>query len=397
MYAEDKKLWTAPFILAIATNLFVTMVFYLTVTTMAVYAVDRFHASERAAGLAAGAFIIGTLCSRLFVGKFLDFVGRRRMMLAGLVGFVVTALLYNRADSVWMLVGIRIVQGVAVGGVTTALTAAVMGLIPERRRAEGIGYFGIATTISTAIGPFAAVLLVENAGYEALFNLATACAAAALVVALFLRPEERSPTAEERANKWRMKFNDVLEPSVLAISSVVLVAGAAYSGILTFLNSYAQSQDMAVAASTFFLVYAAVVLISRFFVGRIQDTFGDNAVVYPMLLAFAIGLVLVALAPNGIILALAGGFIGFGFGALMPTVQVIAVTMTESHRLGVALSAYFLVLDMGLGLGPVLLGILVSFTGFGGMYWVLAAAMFSTMGLYYLVHGSGRYRQGIAA
>ena len=58
MDQQPAKLWTKNFILAIVVNLFISMVFYLLMTTMALYAVDRFQASDTAAGFASSA-----LCS----------------------------------------------------------------------------------------------------------------------------------------------------------------------------------------------------------------------------------------------------------------------------------------------------------------------------------------------
>ncbi|MSR97485.1 MFS transporter [Arthrobacter sp. BL-252-APC-1A] len=361
-------------------------------TSMALYAVDRFGASDTAAGLTAGSFVLGALTARVFAGKFLDFVGRRRMLLAGLLFYTVAALFYTPAGSLEILIAIRVIHGAAFGLASTALSASVMALIPAGRRGEGTGYFSISNTLATAVGPFLAVLLVDRTSYGVLYMVTAACAAASLLVALALRLPERTLSPAEVAAKWRMRPADVLEPRAAAIASVMLVAGVAYSGVLTFLNSYAQEQDMVAAASGFFLIYAGVVFVSRFVVGRLQDTRGDNAVVYPILASFAVGLGLLAWAPNSTVLAIAGAFVGMGFGALMPTAQAIAVTVAPDHRIGIATSTFFLMLDAGIGLGPFLLGLLIPLTGFTGMYAVLAVVVGAAMILYHFVHGRSARR-----
>ncbi|WP_229780085.1 MFS transporter [Arthrobacter sp. BL-252-APC-1A] len=390
--AGDGRLWSKPFSLAIAVNFFISLVFYLLMTSMALYAVDRFGASDTAAGLTAGSFVLGALTARVFAGKFLDFVGRRRMLLAGLLFYTVAALFYTPAGSLEILIAIRVIHGAAFGLASTALSASVMALIPAGRRGEGTGYFSISNTLATAVGPFLAVLLVDRTSYGVLYMVTAACAAASLLVALALRLPERTLSPAEVAAKWRMRPADVLEPRAAAIASVMLVAGVAYSGVLTFLNSYAQEQDMVAAASGFFLIYAGVVFVSRFVVGRLQDTRGDNAVVYPILASFAVGLGLLAWAPNSTVLAIAGAFVGMGFGALMPTAQAIAVTVAPDHRIGIATSTFFLMLDAGIGLGPFLLGLLIPLTGFTGMYAVLAVVVGAAMILYHFVHGRSARR-----
>lgn len=387
---DGAKLWTTAFSLAIAVNFFVSMVFYLLMTSMALYAVQRFHASDTAAGLTTGSFVLGALAARIFAGKFLDFVGRRRMLLTGLGFYTLAALLYIPADSLGLLIAIRVIHGAAFGMASTAISASVMALIPARRRGEGTGYFSTSSTLATAVGPFLAVLLVDRTSYDVLFMVTAACAGASLLVALALRLPERTLTSHEIAAKWRMRPADIFEPQAAAVASVMLIAGVAYSGVLTFLNSYARDRDMVAAASAFFLIYAGIVLVSRFVVGRIQDTRGDNAVVYPILCSFALGLGLLAWAPNGAVLAIAGGFVGMGFGALMPTAQAIAVTVAPDHRIGIATSTFFLMLDAGIGLGPFLLGLLIPLTGFTGMYAILAGVVAAAMLLYHFVHGRGQ-------
>lgn len=382
-----RPLWTRAFSLAIAVNFFISLVFYLLMTSMALYAVERFGASDTAAGLTAGSFVLGALAARIFAGKFLDFVGRRRMLLIGLLLYTVAALFYIPAGSLGVLITIRVLHGAAFGLASTAISASVMGLIPAGRRGEGTGYFSISNTLATAVGPFLAVLLVDRTSYDVLYMVTAACAAASLLVALALKLPERTLTAAETAAKWRMRPADFFEPRAAAVASVMLVAGVAYSGVLTFLNSYAQDRDMVAAASAFFLIYAAIVFVSRFVVGRLQDTRGDNAVVYPILASFAVGLGLLAWAPNSTVMALAGAFVGMGFGALMPTAQAIAVTVAPDHRIGIATSTFFLILDAGIGLGPFLLGLLIPLTGFSGMYAVLTAVVAAAMILYHFVHG----------
>src|SRR6185312_3806394 len=81
MDQQPAKLWTKNFFLAIVVNLFISMVFYLLMTTMALYAVDRFQASDTAAGFASSAFVLGSVIARIFAGRLLDIVGRRRLIL----------------------------------------------------------------------------------------------------------------------------------------------------------------------------------------------------------------------------------------------------------------------------------------------------------------------------
>lgn len=396
MESGNQRLWTGRFLLAIATNFFVSMVFYLPMTTMALYAVERFHASDSLAGLASSAFIIGAVIARIFAGKLLDLVGRRRMLLTALLVYSVVALFYAPTDDLTMLIVIRVVHGIAFGTAATVLAASVISLIPFTRRGEGVGYFGLSATLGTAIGPFVAVVLVNGFGYDWLFAFTTGCAVAALLLGLFLRLPERIPTEDERANRWRLRVSDMLDPWALPISLVMLLGGIAISGVLAFLNSYANTEDMVEAASYFFLIYAGGVVVSRLIVGRMQDRYGDNVVIYPTLGLFAAGLVVIGMAPNGTVLMLGGALLGLGFGGLLPSGQVIAVSLAPDHRVGTATATYYLMLDLGSGLGPMVLGLLIPHTGYHGMYGLLAGVVVVAMALYHFVHGHKRRGEALA-
>ncbi|MFS8479198.1 MAG: MFS transporter [Micromonosporaceae bacterium] len=382
-----QRLWTRDFVLGIVVNFLVAIVFYLLMTTMALYAAERFGAHDSVAGLASSMFIVGATAARLFAGALVDLGGRRRVLLASLGVFTAASVAYIPAGSLGLLLSIRFVHGVAFGVASTATAAIAQGLIPPARRGEGTGYFGVSATLGTALGPLLALLLVNGPGYPALFTAAAVAGGLAVLVALPMRVPESRPEGTRRDALRRIRPSDLLDPAVLPIATFILVMGAAYSAVLTFLNSYAQQLDLAAGASSFFLVYAAVVFVARLIVGRIQDRRGDNIVIYPAIVAFAGGMLLLSRATGNTAVVVAGGLIGLGFGTLMSSVQAAAVAQVPPYRIGIAVSTFFFMLDIGTGLGPVFLGWLAQQSGYPAMYLVVAAVVTGSAGLYHLLHG----------
>ncbi|WP_307793810.1 MFS transporter [Actinotalea soli] len=384
------RLWSRSFVLALAVGFFLSMVFYLLMTTMALYAVERFAAADAEAGLASSMYIVGALASRAWAGAAADVLGRRRVLLAGLVLFVLASLSYPAASTLTLLLVVRFVHGAAFGAAHTAVSATVQSLIPPSRRAEGTGYFGMSATLATALGPLLAIVLVDGPGYTALFAASAVASVLAMLAALALRaPQERLVRA---AGPRRSLLGGLIEPAALPIASVALVLGAAFSGILTFVTSFAQSIDLGGAAAAFFLVYAVVVLAARLVAGRLQDSRGDDVVMYPAIACFAAAMVVLTVTANAPMLLLAGALAGAGFGTFMSAGQAIAVTASPPVRVGRAVGTYFLLLDLGTGVGPVLLGLLVTAGGYGLMYGVLAVVVVGGGLLYRQVHGGRRVR-----
>lgn len=387
------QLWSTDFVRVLAVGFFLSMVFYLLMTTMALYAVERFAAADAEAGLASSMYIVGALVSRLWAGAASDVLGRRRVLLGGLVVFVLAASAYAAAHTLGLLLLVRFVHGIAFGAAHTAASAIAQSLIPAGRRAEGTGYYAGSATLATAVGPFLAIVLIGRWGYPALFAAATVASVLAMAVALMIRaPQEHRPGAGGALGRPR----SLVEPAALPIAGVALVLGAAFSGILTFLSPYAQSLDLAPAAATFFLVYAITVLGTRLFAGRLQDLYGDNVVIYPAIVCFAGAMAVLAGATGAATLLLAGGLAGAGFGTFMSAGQAIAVSSAAPVRVGRAVSTYFLLLDLGTGVGPVLLGLVIGVHGYRTMYLVLSGVVLLTALLYHAVHGRHRGRGGRA-
>ncbi|HQY33223.1 MAG TPA: MFS transporter [Actinotalea sp.] len=390
---QQTRIWTRDFVLVTVVNLLVMLAFFVLVITMAAYAADRFAASDSGAGLASSSVIIGALVARPFTGRYLERIGRRRVLLGSLVLFAIVSPLYLVASSLTLLILVRLLHGMAFGALNTAISTSVMGLVPPLRRAEGVGYFTLSGTLATAVAPFVALGVLGSWDHDVLFVVCTALAVVALVLAGLLRlPAVGRPGAGQESGR-RSGLAGFIEPTVLPIASVMLVVGVAFSGVMTYVPLYATQLDLVAAGGMFFFVYSMAILVTRPFVGRLHDVRGDNAVVYPALGAFAIGLGLLSVATSSLVLLLAAGFVGFGMGTLMAAAQVIAVSVAPAHHVGLATSTFFVMLDLGSGGGPLLLGLMIAAAGFDGMYQVLAVVVALSAGLYHLTHG--RRRRGV--
>ena len=78
---------------------------------------------------------------------------------------------------------------------------------------------------------------------------------------------------------------------------------------------------------------------------------------------------------------------GLGFGNFQPVAQSTALHLVKKYRYAQATSTYFILFDLGIGLGPYLLGLVISSLGYSAMFLIIAAITFSSVFLYYLVHG----------
>ncbi|SMX89367.1 MFS transporter [Brevibacterium antiquum] len=384
------QLWTKDFVVGIGLNLSMAMVFYLLMTSMAGYAVARFSAGEAAAGFASSSFVVGAVVARVLTGKYLDFIGRRKLLIITMAVSILASVAYIFADTLVWLFAIRIIHGIAFGAGNTAIMTAIQSVIPASRRGEGTGYFGTATTLSTALGPYLGVVLPRAYDFPMLFAASAFMSVVAFILCVVIKLPKQELSDYQRRTKWHLKISTLVDRDGLRIGSIMLIAGTAYAAALVFLAGYAADNGVASAASLFFVAFAVASLVARLFVGRLQDTLGDNFVIYPVFVFNLVGNILLAMWPTMTGIILAGVFVGLGFGSLMPCMQAITVKSVPMSRVPVATASFFLLLDAGSGIGPIILGAIMPLTGGNGMFMLCAVLVALGMVVYYIVHGRRR-------
>ncbi|MFE4812419.1 MFS transporter [Peribacillus simplex] len=380
------RLWTKDFVIVSSINFFITLIFYLLMVTLAIYAVNELNASTSEAGLISGIFIIGTLIGRLFIGRFIDSIGRKKTLFIGLIFFTLTTLLYFVDLGIGFLLVNRLIHGMAMGMASTATGTIVAQIIPATRKGEGIGYYSMSATLATAIGPFIGLYMAQHTSFQVIFSFCLALGVISLITAFFLYVPALKVTAKVTESKG-FKLSNFIEPKALPISIITLLLAFCYSSVLSFISFYAIEIDLVNTASFFFVVYAVAVLLSRPFSGPLMDRKGSNFIMYPAFIIFGIGLLLLSMTTNSFTLLAAGFLIGLGFGNMQSSSQAIAVKLTPPHRMGMATSTFFIMLDAGLGFGPYILGFIIPVTGYSTLYVILGVVVILTSVLYYFLHG----------
>jgi len=381
------KLWTKDFLIVSLSNFFLYFTFYLLIATITVYATDKFHASPSIAGLASGIFVIGTLIARLFSGKYIEQVGRKKLLYIGLVFILVTTLLYFVVNNMAFLLIIRFINGAALGIASTVTGTIVSSIIPNERRGEGTGYYALSTTLAAAFGPFLGMFINAHIGFNMNFAVCSILLALSLVAAFFLKVPKVEISKEQLEKMKGFKLSNFFEGKALPISFMAILVGLGYSSVLAFLTSFAQQINLVDTASFFFIIYAIAILVSRPFTGRWFDTKGENIVMYPSFLALAIGLFVLSQASHGYFIIISGIFVGLGYGTFISSAQAIAIKVSPRHRMGLATSTYYMFMDAGIGIGPFILGMLVPAVGYRGVYEYMGILSIVCIFLYYFLHG----------
>ncbi|MDU1728562.1 MAG: MFS transporter, partial [Staphylococcus epidermidis] len=136
-------IFTKSFNINFAINFFVYLCMYLLIVVIASYSKSEYHASDSVAGLVVGLFIVGSLIGRFVTGKYVNRFGPKKILIFGLICLVVTQLLYFIPGSVWFLMMVRLLNGLATAVATTATGTIAAYITPPTRKSEGISLFSL--------------------------------------------------------------------------------------------------------------------------------------------------------------------------------------------------------------------------------------------------------------
>ncbi|MBV9821177.1 MAG: MFS transporter [Actinobacteria bacterium] len=304
---------------------------------------DRYDASDFLVGLVVTATALTALLIRPLAGGQADYRGNRLVMQAGAVLVALGGLAYFLPIGLAGLVVDRLMLGVGEAALFTAGAVWVVSLAPHSRRAQLIGLYGVSMWGGISAGTFLGALL-KNIGYSAVWTLAMV----APLVGLALISSAPAPARPATRTRTGLMLRPALTPGL----ALALAAGG-YASLAAFVVLHLDKRGIGsgvVVLSCFSLVYAG----TRLFIGRFPDRYGPRRVSTVCAVCEAIGLLIIAVAPNLPMALLGSVVMGVGFSLLHPSLALMVMNRTAKSQQGAALGAYTSFWDLGVAVwGPV--------------------------------------------
>ena len=136
---QRERLFTKDFVLDTAISLCCSLNYFTLLINITGYAMLTFGATSTEAGLAAGIYVIGGLISRVTLGKYVEMVGRKKMLILGLSIALIMSVTYFFVSSMAVLYIVRFLHGTAYGISSTSTNDIIARILPQSRRGEGLG------------------------------------------------------------------------------------------------------------------------------------------------------------------------------------------------------------------------------------------------------------------
>ncbi|MGN0457746.1 MAG: MFS transporter [Eubacterium sp.] len=371
MKEKKVKLWTKDFVLIIIIN-FLVFLNHLMILATFPFFVSALGYSESVAGACVVCFTLLSVVSRPFVGWLLDNGKRRAILLIGIAGMLLMPVgylfSYYVVSSIALAIVFRMGHGLALAFSNTSTATIATDVLPKQRFAEGMGMFGMATALATAVAPAFGEALMKK-GFNVLFLFA----AAIMLIALLMCFSLKAPKPDICAKAF--KPTDLLDRNALPASATALIFLLTYGTLENYILKYASSaSQITVNGGIYFTLMAVVLFLTRITIGKASDKKGEAIFVYTCNIAMLVALLLLSIIPNNITFIISALLSGYAFGGIEPALQAMAVSIALPEKRGSANSTFLCAYDIGIGLGGGIAGVLIDSIGYNRMFGIVATA-----------------------
>ncbi|RME50753.1 MAG: MFS transporter [Caldilineae bacterium] len=347
--------------------------------------VEAMGASGRDLGLLMAIFALMQLIFAPMWGGLSDRIGRKPVLLIGIVGNALSQLLMGLATQLWMLFAARALAGILSSATLPTAMAYIGDSTSAERRSGGMGVIGAAMGVGMVLGPgLGGWLAAENLSWP--FFLAAALSVVVLVFVHLILPESLPP---ERRTTRRQTFNG---PDLGGMWRA-LTGPLGYLMFLSFLLSFGLTNFEGIfglyalerfgygpqqVGSILTIIGLTSAVTQAALTGPLSRRWGESRVIQGALLVSAVGFVLMLSANSFATLLLTTSFFIIGNALLRPVAAALISRRSSEQEQGMALGMHNSFMSLGRIVGPV-------WAGFAFDYWLslpyLSGALIMTIGL----------------
>lgn len=337
--------------------------YYAVISVLPIYLVSELHATKSQVGVVVAAYTIASVLIRPFSGFTLDRFSRRVVFLVALVIYTMLFAGYLVAITITALILLRFAQGLTWGFTTISGSTIAVDIIPAPKRGEGIGYFGLSTTMGMSVGPVIGLFVCHHWGYTVMFVAGLFISLASFVCAYFIHLPQQSL----EANHIPFRLNNLFDKKSIRPSLNVLIIMSTYGGLLSFIALYGREIGVQ-NTSLFFLIFACGIATSRLAAGKTFDRKGPGKIITLCVLLLIIGFPLLAMVQNAAGFYIAAIIIGFGVGVVFPVFQSMVNNLADANHRGAANSTLYTALDIGMGFGMIMAGLIAEYISIAAIF-----------------------------
>lgn len=298
----------------------------------------KLRATPEMIGLLIASFSIAQLAAAPLWGRVSDRYGRRPALLAGLLASAVAYVVFAFANSVWLLLAARLIQG-AGGGTTGVAQAYVADSIGPRDRAQALGWLSAATSLGVMLGPVVGSVAAGLGASAPGLIAATLCLANSAFAWRWL-PESHRPVAARRRVAVLHAIGRVVSQPGSSIPRLIWIYGAGMLGFTSMTAVFALFLEgrFGVTERTigyyFFYVGVLSLLMRSLLLGPIVRRLGERGAMRTGTVLLGLGLLAYPSATSLGLLAAIMPLVPIGTALLFPATTALVSHLTDPSELG---------------------------------------------------------------
>jgi len=340
-------------------------------------------------GLIIALFTLAAGLARPFSGKLADTIGRKRVMYVGLAVCILASLSYIWVSAVWVFLILRFFHGFSTGFFPTGSTAMATDILPIHRRGEGMGILGAFMSIGLGAGQSLSSPLTAAFNLEVTFMLSAFSAVLSGVLMIFVQETLDNKIVFKR-RLLLIKKHEIFDPLVKPVAITMFLSAYCTGVILVLvpdLSGFIGIENKGV----FFMYYVVFTIIMRLGFGKTSDTKGRREVLlFAMIILFG-SVVVLAMAENHLIFALAAILFGIASGLSSPSLFAWTADLSDPDHKGRGTGTMFIALEMGIMFGSISTLIIYDNTLETLQYCLYLAAVMCGLAVGYLQYLKGKY------
>lgn len=374
---SETRLWNRHFVMLLVISTLINSASQMVVPLVSKYAISL-GAPLTIAATISSLMSLAALFLRPVAGMFSDRYNRKKIILASNLLIATCLVLLAVSRNVPMLVAIRLLHGVAFSFNSVALMAFNTVFIPKERLGEGIGWMALGNTVAQALGPNIGIILIDIGGYSLCFMTAAGiCLVGILVIMMMPYKVIGAPRAERKIDLQNLICLDILP------YAAILCLFSAGSGLVSSMLVLVGDERGIANIGLFFTVYSVAMVLIRPVAGKLVDSRGLPAVLYPSILAFGLGFLILGQCSALWLFLIAAVLKAVGQGSGVPGIQSETIKKIGREKAGVVSSTCFIGQDLGNTFGPMLGGVVaekfgfdILFSGFALLFVLLSCGVF---------------------
>ena len=373
------KIFTLPFLMVLLMSVISGAASYMVNPILPAFLVSR-GAPMELTGIISSLMSLVALFGRPFSGAASDRFNKKHLMILSYVLSIVCLLLYSKADTVLMIIFVRILNGIAFSLSGTVSMAFGADFLPLDRLGEGLSYIGIGTVVSTMIGPQLGDFIDERFGMEQIFVWASLLNLLCAILT-YLIPYQ--PRNAGNRKKFVFRFENFFAPELTMYVFLIGMLSIGNGILLYYLQDFGNSRGIS-GISLFYTVGSIATILTKPFTGRWLDRKGTAWTIYPAFIISIAFALCFGRSYSLIPVLIASVLKAIGQGSGSSAIQVDSVRKLGLDRSGVASGSCYIGMDLGNVLGPAIGAFVISSKGYGVLFDIYAAMLALCIPVYWL-------------